>query len=93
MEVSTHDESTRSEDVVVQTPEVLHRVEGVHAAQGLSPGGLLLPPIGVVKPERPGVLKRVLLVKIGSRLRHVCATSCKEICFGNSSSVAREDAR
>jgi len=45
VEVGAHYEPTRGEDVVVQTPEIFHRVERVHAAQRLPPSGLLLPPV------------------------------------------------
>ena len=46
-------------------PEVLHCVKGVNCAQRLSPGRLLLLAVGVVKPQRPLGLQRVLLAEVG----------------------------
>ena len=49
MEVSAHYQPAGGENVVVQAPEIFHRVERVHAAQRLPPGGLFLPPAEVKK--------------------------------------------
>ena len=38
-------------------PEVLHCVECVHGAKSLSPGGLALAALRVVKPQRPFILQ------------------------------------
>jgi len=74
MKISSHNQPTRGENVVVQAPEILDRVEGVHAAEGLSPSSLLLSTIGVVKPERPSVLQRVFLGKVRHMLAHLILT-------------------
>lgn len=46
-------------------PEILHRVKSVDCTQRLSPRRLLLLAVGVVKPQRPLGLQRVLLGEIG----------------------------
>mmetsp|Transcript_6976 Transcript_6976/g.10906 ORF Transcript_6976/g.10906 Transcript_6976/m.10906 type:complete len:242 (-) Transcript_6976:108-833(-) len=64
VKVGAHDQPAGRQDVVVQAPEILHRVEGVHATQRLPPGHLLLLPVGVVEPKSPCVLQRVLLGEV-----------------------------
>mmetsp|Transcript_10376 Transcript_10376/g.28296 ORF Transcript_10376/g.28296 Transcript_10376/m.28296 type:complete len:225 (-) Transcript_10376:525-1199(-) len=64
-------EPRRRDDVVIQAPEILHGVKGVHGAERLAPLrlGLLLLAVRVVKPQGPFRLQGMLLREIRLRSR------------------------